>query len=495
MQVLKMPEKFDRSSKSSELISDLLFHLDSEGVNYCQFKSNWKIDQWLEGEGDLDLLVKRRDIGKFTAVLFQLGFKKVLTQKEMEIPGILNFYAFDSGLQKFIHVHAHYQLVFGHDLTKNYHLPIEDAYLNSAIREGEINIAAPEMELILFAMRMVLKFSAFETLARYATGKSKKHFAEIFDELNYLKTEADDLKLRNALRQHFPMISWQLFSDCLNSLKPDATIEKRVFIRQRLEKELAVYGRLSRFSEKMTRLIRWFSFMFRRFIIRKKALKKFENGGALIAIIGGDGAGKTTCVNEIYGWLSKKFETKRCHLGKPPKSFFTLLIAGLLKVKNKFDSIVGDSETEAKVGLLQNLRWICTARDRFRLYRKIRRLASNGAIVICDRYPVSNISLMDSPKIKIESGDEKSSKGTYLLSRIENYYYRQIISPDYMFVLRVEPYIAVVRKTDESRTHVFTRSSELWNINWRGEPVRLIDAGRELAEVLNDLRQSIWKIL
>ncbi len=503
MQVLKMPEPTNQASSVSELIGDLLFQLDTEDINYCHWKSNWKIDRWLEGEGDLDLLVKRGDIGKFTAVLSELGFKKVLTPPEMEVPGILNFYGFDSTTQKLVHVHAHYQLVFGHDLTKNYRLPIEDAYLASAVRSGEIIIAAPEMELILFVLRMVLKFSPLETFARYAMRKSKKHFATIVEELKYLETQVDDLKLITAFQQHFPMISSQLFDDCVESLQSKATIWQRISVKRRLEKELSVYGRMSGWAEKLTKFKRRIIFSFRRFIRRKKPLKRFESGGVLIAIVGGDGAGKTTCVNEIYGWLSKKFETRRFHLGKPPKSVLTLSVAGMLKIKRKINAIRGkslESEevnlTALKTGFLQQLRWVCTARDRFWLYRKIRRLAANGAIVICDRYPVPNLRLMDSPKITPVSYNFRLfNRLQELLSQLENYYYGRIISPDFMFVLRVEPDTAVIRKTDEAKVHVFSRSKELWNFNWQGIPARLIDAGRPLAEVLADLRLSIWRVL
>jgi thymidylate kinase len=67
--------------------------------------------------------------------------------------------------------------------------------------------------------------------------------------------------------------------------------------------------------------------------------------------------------------------------------------------------------------------------------------------------------------------------------------------PNEMFVLRVEPETAVSRKTDEPATHVFTRSTELWNFNWQQADVHLIDASRSVEEVQADLRSKIWNMI
>ena len=40
-------------------------------------------------------------------------------------------YALDAPWGRFVHVHAHFSLVLGDDTTKNFRLPIEDAYLEA----------------------------------------------------------------------------------------------------------------------------------------------------------------------------------------------------------------------------------------------------------------------------------------------------------------------------------------------------------------------------
>src|SRR5688500_12689074 len=43
------------------LIYRLGVALRERRVTYCHWKSNWRINRWMRGEGDLDLLVKRSD--------------------------------------------------------------------------------------------------------------------------------------------------------------------------------------------------------------------------------------------------------------------------------------------------------------------------------------------------------------------------------------------------------------------------------------------------
>src|SRR5688572_32373239 len=64
----------------SEMVAELLAALDREKVTYCHWKSNWRLDDWLSGEGDLDLLIARGDVDAFVSVLSQKGFKKAIAR-------------------------------------------------------------------------------------------------------------------------------------------------------------------------------------------------------------------------------------------------------------------------------------------------------------------------------------------------------------------------------------------------------------------------------
>jgi thymidylate kinase len=486
----------------NDLIGDLLTMLDAEKIRYCHWKSNWKIERWLRAEGDLDLLIRNADVCQFTSIVSRMGFKKALPPADKDLPGVINYYGYDAKTGKFIHIHAHYQLVFGHDLTKNYRLPIESALLDSAVAHGAVRLTAPEIELILFVVRMVLKFSAAETFARRAAGTYENFSGAIRREIEYLESQIKPPALvDDALRRHFPMLDKNLFDDCLASLQPKATISRQFVVKRKLEQALAPHARQTRPVESIVRLKRRAAAIGQKFILKNKSRKRLENGGALIALVGGDGAGKSTCVKEISRWLSKKFQTEAIHIGKPPKSALTLSIAAAQKAQRALYKIgIGnhspdEDETTLDADFLQRLRWLSTARDRYRLYIKARRRATNGAVVICDRYPVSQAKLMDSPKIARSLNKAPKNGLIKKLVEREEWYYRQIMPPDILLVLRVDPETAVRRKKDEPAEHVRTRSAELWQIDWQGTGAYLIDTSRKIPEVLAELRSLIWRKL
>ena len=55
------------------LVTSLREALDAEGIGYCHWKSNDALDRAVRGDSDLDLLVRRGDADRFTAVLRGLG--------------------------------------------------------------------------------------------------------------------------------------------------------------------------------------------------------------------------------------------------------------------------------------------------------------------------------------------------------------------------------------------------------------------------------------
>jgi thymidylate kinase len=67
------------------------------------------------------------------------------------------------------------------------------------------------------------------------------------------------------------------------------------------------------------------------------------------------------------------------------------------------------------------------------------------------------------------------------------------MQPDLLLILRVDPEIAVRRKSDENEDHVRTRSQEVWQTDWSDMRAYLVDAGQTPAKVLADLRSLIWQ--
>ena len=138
--------------------------LKTERIDYCHWKSNAAIDRSASGDNDLDLLVSRADAQRFTVLLDQLGYKESHVLPDEQLPGIRDFYGYDETTARLIHVHAHFQLVLGHDLTKNYHLPIERHTWILRFRENCLEYLLRNLNSSVFVIRMVLKHSTLDAI-------------------------------------------------------------------------------------------------------------------------------------------------------------------------------------------------------------------------------------------------------------------------------------------------------------------------------------------
>lgn len=221
----------------------------------------------------------------------------------------------------------------------------------------------------------------------------------------------------------------------------------------------------------------------------------------MVAIVGGDGSGKSTAVDGLTTWLSRAFVVRRVHLGRPPKSPTTLAVKSALRAGRRvglWPDLAEPTAPRTDATEAPSTAWltwhVLTARDRYRLYTRSRRIAANGGIVVCDRYPLEQLRTMDGARTTWARGLPGLTRlGAALIDR-EARYYAAFSRPDVMAVLRVEPEVAVRRKTDEEENYVRRRSTEVWNAVWDDTTV-VVDAAQPAAGVLADLRAAVWERL
>jgi thymidylate kinase len=219
---------------------------------------------------------------------------------------------------------------------------------------------------------------------------------------------------------------------------------------------------------------------------------RVAGGGTVVALIGGDGAGKSTCASELGQWLWDDFATMRAHLGNPPRSALTLAVGGALKLEQALDRWF--RRRRPVVSLIELLRHLCTARDCYHLYQKVSRFAARGGIAICERYPVPENRLLVGPRIPELLSSHPGAIASFLRNA-EVSYYRRILPPDLLIVLRLDPEIAVLRKVDEPADYVRTRGRVVWETDWSATQAHVVDASRTLPEVLRQLKSIIWSAL
>jgi hypothetical protein len=150
------------------------------------------------------------------------------------------------------------------------------------------------------------------------------------------------------------------------------------------------------------------------------------------------------------------------------------------------------SSTQGTPSPLELLRLVCTARDRYLLFTKMRRFAEAGGIALCERYPIHQNRMLVGPEIQRLLGHGRDTPLARRLMRLEQWYYRRITSPDVIMVLRIAPDLAVRRKVDEPPDYVHARARIIWETDWTGTDAHLVDAGREFPEVIGDLKSIVW---
>jgi len=473
---------------ASPLVRELTTALEAVGVSYCHWKGNAFLDRALRGEDDLDLLVRRADADSFAATLRKLGFKEARTPSA-DVPGVSHFYGFDPQANSFVHVHAYFRLIVGHDLTENYRIPLENAFLSAAVRDDLVRVPPPELELIVFVLRKVLEHCTWDAIALRSGRLPDKGRRE----LDFLQARAERALVDRLLEQHVPFIDRDLFAACLHALEPQAAAWARVRAGRRLVARLAPYSRHSRVGDVSRKVWRRAVEGGGRLRSKPAPRKRLSGGGTLIAVIGADGAGKSTAVEALFEWLSKDFDATTIHLGKPPWSGLTFVVRGFLKARSKVPTPrrghpVSDAGSKAAMALA-----LMTARDRHRAFSHAQRLALRGGLVICDRFPLPQLTLMDAPRIERTLG--ATGRLAAALSRLEQRHYRALTRPDVLIVLRVDPEIAVQRQPGDEPDYIRSRWSEIWEVDWEAMGFHVVDAGRSPEEVLSEIKSLVWSEL
>ena len=493
-------ETISRDLATLPAIIKLCESLKTEGIDYCHWKSNAAINRSASGDNDLDLLVSRADAQRFVEHLDRLGYKEVHILPEEQLPGIRDFYVYDEIAARLIHVHAHFQLVLGHDLSKNYRLPMEQSYLDSSAQADLFRIPAPEFELVVFVIRMILKHSTWDAIFMRHGSLSDSERCE----LEFLLSPITLEKSRAVLEQHLPYIDHGLFEACTQAMQPGYSFWKRIWVGQQLQNKLSSCARRPQIADVFLKLWRRVEqpIVYRLHLRRPR--KRIANGGLLVAIIGGDGSGKTTAVTELHQRLSEDFDVIKVHMGKPSWSWMTIIIRGFLKIGrslglypfvNEGSEPSIDTNSPLFPGYPWLIREVCTARDRYIEYNRARRFATNGGLVICDRFPLTQIKIMDGPQVERVTCSIKANTVIKFLAALEHRYYQRIMLPDLLIVLRVDPEVCAQRKMDETADSVLSRSQEIWDVDWCKTRAHVIDASQSKSQVVSDVLKLVWSNL
>jgi thymidylate kinase len=475
---------------------ELCGRLRAAGVSYCHWKSNDVLHRSASGDNDLDLLVDRRDLQTFLGVLVAAGFKQAQPKPRRRVPGVLHYYGFDAPSGRLVHVDAQAQLVLGDDTTKNVRVPVERAYLASCTDGPLFPVPAAEFELAVLVLRLALKHGTWDAaafgLARPSPGERR--------ELHHLQAAVDEARLRDVVETHLPSIGWRDWSAHHRALLEDAGLARRLRTGRRVVAGVAGLMRRPAAADTALRCWRRVEWGTRHYVLGQRNTKRLTAGGSLIAVVGGDGAGKSTMVTGLSGWLNGPLDTRVVHLGKPPRGPVNVVVKGSIVAARRVRLIRGwlpnypapEALGEQVPGRSWLLWQLVTAADRRRQHRRARAAAARGDVVVCDRFPVPQVTLMDGSRTRWVPVERLSALDRRLVAA-EQRCYAGMADPDLLVVLRVDPDTAVARKRGvDPAEFVRPRSAEVFAADWSGTRAVLLDASRPAEDVLAEARALVW---
>ena len=476
-----------------ELAKLLIEKLNENNIRYCHWKSNFLLNEALNGYDDLDLLISRKAAIKFEEIIFSLGFKEA-SNKNISFSSIKHFYGFDNKSGKILHLHIYYQIKTGPSWTKSIRFDFEDYILNNLIiHESGMPVPEKYIELVIFIFRVMLKYSKINEFILI-----NKENKRTLKEINYLIQNLNNEKLKKFLEKYFPNISKEEFFNYINIIKNGSKLEK--YLKGKiLKRKLKRYYYMSLFEENFNNIYQLIYRLINKFFLKQK--KKLQIGGIFIVVAGLDATGKTTITNELNKWLGKNFTVHLIHFGKPPSTFltypFNFFIRLMRKKSNNSNLRSSINKANKPRSLLFIFRQIILAYDRYRLSKKYWNKVCKGDIVICDRYKSENYNVMDSKRL-----DPTIYKGfKRKLAILENKLYDIMPEPDILFYLIVPVDVAVkrneerIKKGKETAEFIKLRHQQNKDLKYNSKNFYIIDTNREYNLVINEIKFKIWSII
>ena len=105
--------KSENDLRPSSIGLMLFAALERQGIRYCHWKSNIRLDETLAGLEDIDLLVHPADSHAFQHIINECGFKLTVSRMGVGHPGVFHALAWDHDSCRLLDLHVYHQLVSG----------------------------------------------------------------------------------------------------------------------------------------------------------------------------------------------------------------------------------------------------------------------------------------------------------------------------------------------------------------------------------------------
>jgi thymidylate kinase len=488
------------------IIQALITELNSHNLRYCHWKSNLALAKALAGQTDVDLLIDRQDAALFRAILSRLCFRPAILKDGEPFPAVEHYYALDKASGVIAHVHAYFRVITGESLAKNYRFPLEEMLLQNTRQVDTVPLPRKSAELVIFTLRMMLKHTSPMELVLLA-----RYWPEVQREIEWL-LEADALAEALSLVQCWlPSLDPDLFAECIEALKAPAPLLRRIRLGHRLRSQLRPYARHTAWVAWLGGLQKFSIMFFRRLTRSPKGMVPLA-GGAVIAFVGPEATGKSTLLAEMRGWLGEHFAVEQIHAGKPKSTILSVipnLVVPALRamlpsyrsthVETQYTPQEQAEKPQADFPLIFGLRSVLLAYDRQSLLSGAYGRATNGTIVLCDRYPSMRSGVPDSPQLAHLPLPSNRFSLRHLLAKTEARLYQEIPPPDLVIYLSAPLAVTVLRNASrgkkEPEDYVRRRHARSSNLEFGPTPVYRVNTDQPFEQTVLEVKKAIWNAL
>jgi thymidylate kinase len=508
-------ESTDRALRTPAGVSALtvlvkLFkRLNELELRYCHWKSNEHLTASMMGTTDVDILVDRRMIVDLTRVLGEHGFKRFLVHPGRGYPGIEDYVGFDHTTGILTHLHIHYQLTLGEKFLKGHRLPWEEVFLSTRVLDKPFGlyVADPHLELLVLVVRAVMKLRLRD---RWLEGLGKSYFVGgMLRELRWLVERIDPARVQSLASGLIGSRAANLLPELLTGSPP--TVRQLRALGRMVDPPLSSY-RLYDTSDALRQMLMregrtvWWKLRNWYLGTTAQSTRTLPQGGLFVAILGLDGAGKTTLTDQIAQWLSREVAVSTTYGGSGkgsaalPRRVMQTAAAWYRRLRKSRRSVaaVAPREEVSRPPSLPRLVWLLALiRERRRRAATTRRAKALGMVVISDRLPQSQFpGWNDGPRLGHWLQDGSFARRYAARQEAAAFRLVDLVPPDLVIKLHVSPRVASERKPETPQQQLLNGVRMVRGLQFPPTTRVLdLDAEQPLADVVLQAKRAVWESL
>jgi hypothetical protein len=474
------------------------------GVAWCYWKSRRRAADALCGQTDLDIVVTHTGRHDARRVLLECGFKALSPVTDRADLSVECYFNHDEPSGLIARVDLHTRLALGGALFKTHRLPWEHSLIGRAERQpgSRLPLLDPASEAVLLVVRASLELRWHDPVKAWSWSATTRKFAL---DRSFLTTLVD----RKAVRERAAeLLDEAIAASIAAAFFDPRPLQSQRDLRRRIRKAVAHF-RTHSCIEGATRAV-WRGLHAAWSRLNRHELRwprpwnrRVTGGGIVVAVIAVDGAGKSTLVRGICGWLGQEVDVLPLYFGtgdgRPswllaPLKMLVPLVSMLLPRKPKGSShgIVTRSAPGFVYSLLLAIWAAALAVEKRIKLRAAHRAANRGMLVIADRFPQDEIpDFNDGPLLPrlryVPRWLRAFEASAYALARE--------LRPDVVIKLVASPELIALREPTMDLRVIQARTEAVGRLKLGDAPITAISAAQPVADVLRAAKVTVWRAL